>query len=210
MKIRNSWADVTVNEYYKMLDIYNNSNLNEFEQKIAIYELLTGETIDDKMSMQQFNSAFDNYKFIQTAPPQDQYIENEYTIGGRKFKMCKKPHEITVNQFQDIDTICKGEPNDKQIHIFAAILFTPKGKEYGEYDVNEMVEFMLNNLTMDIANNLVVFFSRFQINALNFCMENLQKEVKKELKKEMKNPMKMNIQKAMKMNNFLKYMDSCQ
>lgn len=209
MKIRNTWADVTVKEYYKMLDIYN-SNLNDFEQKIAIYELLTGESITENMTMQQFNTAFDNYKFIQTAPPEDQYIENIYTIGGKKFKMCKNPHDLTVTQFQDIDTICKGEPSDRQIHIFAAILFTPKGKEYGEYDVNEMVDFMLNNLTMDIANNLVVFFSRYQINALNYYMAKLQKEVKKEFKKEMKNPMTMDIQKAMKMNNFLKYMDSCQ
>lgn len=212
LKERNSWKDVKLEEYYEMLEIFN-SEISDIDKEIVLLSILGDIPIEeiDNMTYIDLQEGLKQYPFI-TSTPQNQYVENYYNIGDRKFKLTKNPSQLTVAQFSDMDAMIKNN-SDRQLHIVAAILFVPvdennKPLKYGEYDITEIVDYMCANLTVDIASSLLVFFCRYTNNLASCLMAKLEKETQKEFKNEKKKGTKRNMEKMMKMANFLKSMES--
>lgn len=206
---RKSWADVKVSEYYDIMEVLQSTILTDLEKQVGVYAVLSGLSEDeiDNIPFNKFRNIIqEDYPFFAEDLPSEQYIPTDYIIGGKKFKMMKNPSDMTTIQYADMDTLLKQDDNNN-LHILAALLFIPKGKKYGTYDINEQIDFFYDNLTMDIANNLTSFFFRYMTNATAYYMGALQKETRKEMNKEMKkkNP---NMVKVLKMQDFLVYTPS--
>lgn len=196
--MKKSWKDVNIKEYYVITDIFNDKTTSDLEKEIKLLSLLSNVSEEEieEYSYNKLKKELDNYSFVQDMPT-EQIIKNEYKIGDKVYTMCKNVNKLTVAQYADIDTVSKMDDITKHLHVIASILFVEKGKKYADEDSEEKIEYMLNNLTVDVANDLTVFFYRYVINAIHYCLAQLKNLKKKNMTESQKK----------KYQNFIEFME---
>lgn len=160
--MKKSWRDVTIDEYFNLVDRLSDEGLTEYEREVILVSFVTGLSEDkvwdmtigefkanqlNTAFMKEFNVARDcNFKTIQLA--------------GEKYDVCTDLHNFTVAQYIDFQTFyAQRKDNANILASLLACFIIPRGHSYAEgYDVNDLKDKMINGLDILTAEELLFFF----------------------------------------------------
>ena len=160
--MKKSWRDVTIDEYFNLVDRLSDEGLTEYEREVILVSFVTGLDEDkvwdmtigefkanqlNTAFMKEFNVARDcNFKTIQLA--------------GEKYDVCTDLHNFTVAQYIDFQTFyAQRKDNANILASLLACFIIPRGHGYAEgYDVNDLKMKIINGLDILTAEELLFFF----------------------------------------------------
>lgn len=182
----NSWNKITYSIWNKIEKL--NDLKDDFEKNVGLLAILADIDEDTLLSMPlpQFAKLMSKTEFIKDLPTAE--IKEEYVVNGNKYVIKLNPQYFTVNQWVDYNSLA-GDINNKD-RLLATVLL-PKGKEYGNYDIEEVVKDINDMPIVDIFAIHAFFLISFKA-LLHATQQYLIKKLKK--MKKMKNLSKEQIQ----------------
>lgn len=185
------WKSISVKKYYDILEILNDKLGDDIDKNIRLITLLSEEDEDDILNLpiNEFEKLAKDLEFLKQMPNVD--IRTEYEINGKKYNVFTNLKKMTAGQYIDFQTYQKDY--QKNMKYILSIFLIPQGKEYGDYDIDEVAEEIYNNLSILDAHSITLFFS-LQFQALTKAIViYLIKQMKKQMKKAKTKIMKIRI-----------------
>lgn len=145
-----TWQDVTLGKFQDLRGL----DLKDLEGQIEAARILLGVNVDD-MTWAEFCKELNKLKFLEDQIP-EVIIRKSYELNGRRYVTKANLQEFTVARYMDFVNQSK---TGKWERILSTVLI-PEGKEYGEYDMDQVY---LDILSMSIVDAYAVFnFFRVQ------------------------------------------------
>lgn len=182
----NSWDKITYSIWNKIEKL--NEIEDDFEKNVGLLAILADIDEDTLLSMPlpQFAKLMAETEFIKDLPTVE--VKEEYVVNGNKYVIKLNPQYFTVNQWIDYNSLA-GDVNNKD-RLLATVLL-PKGKEYGDYDIEEVIKDINDMPIVDVFAIHAFFLISFKA-LLHATQQYLIKKLKK--MKKMKNLSKEQIQ----------------
>lgn len=162
MKLKfQKWEDISISLYNDIKDILDDESLTDNDKEIAILALLMDETEDQLTSrtIGEIQQLIPQLDFLYKFPDTKTGNINHISINGQKYDVVTKLDKYTVSQYVDFQVLVK-----KGRRYYAQLLSTfviPHGCKYNaDYDIQQHIDNINNNLSIIDANRLIVFFSR--------------------------------------------------
>lgn len=187
--IKKSWRDVTIDEYFDLLEKLEDPELEDTDKEVCkisfIYNIpedsIWDLKIDEFRNLQIESLWMDEFKISENSKFKS--IE----INGSKYKIDTNLQNFTVAQYIDFQTFFpKRKTNPRVIGNILACFIIPQGKEYASgYDISELVRSINSNLDILTANEIMFFFLkqylisiRVTANYFNWTLKRLKKKTK--------------------------------
>ena len=187
--IKKSWRDVTIDEYFDLLEKLEDPELEDTDKEVCkisfIYNIpedsIWDLKIDEFRNLQVESLWMDEFKISENSKFKS--IE----INGSKYKIDTNLQNFTVAQYIDFQTFFpKRKTNPRVLGNILACFIIPQGKEYASgYDISELVRSINSNLDILTANEIMFFFLkqylisiRVTANYFNWTLKRLKKKTK--------------------------------
>lgn len=145
-----TWYDVTLGKFQDLKGL----EFKELDGQIEAARILLGVNVDD-MTWADFCKELRKLEFLGSEIPQT-IIRKTYDLNGRRYVTNANLQEFTVARYMDFINQSK---TGKWERILSTVLI-PEGKDYGEYDMDQVY---LDILSMNIVDAYAVFnFFRVQ------------------------------------------------
>lgn len=187
--IKNSWKDVTIDEYFDLCERLSDDALTDYEKIIIKIAFITG-----KREEEIWNLNWDEFRNLQVeALWMDEFKLKENVnfktieINGEKYSIDTNLQNFTVAQYIDFQTFFpKRKTNERIIGNILACFIIPKGKKYADgYNIQELVENINSNLDIMTANEIMFFFLkqylisiRATANYFNWILKRMKRKTK--------------------------------
>ena len=168
MKIKDKWSDITIAEYERIVYIINCTD-DEIERLTGVISVLSGVDEDEIADMPIAEIArigqkldfLNSFDFNKNATYQSLVIDGETLVLAVK--------DMSVAQYVDFQATWSAETKD--LARIISICYVPKGKKYNQdYDIEELIKKIRNNVSIDKANS-IGFFLLKKLNGLtNFTV----------------------------------------
>lgn len=186
-----SWKEVSILQYKKLINIKAKT---AYDRTCKVLSVLTNR--EDNYYINMPNDIViklaSKTKFIEVPPNNKCKINEFYKIKERKYKFNYDVTKLSYVQGVDISNLSAKDKYEvlDTLHLFIATIFSPierKGllkKDYilkhGEYDVKEHAEFILNNMNIEDAISVNLFFCTVLIQSLPVSLEAMMKKMNSE------------------------------
>ena len=168
MKIKERWSDVTIAEYERIVYIINCTD-DEIERLTGVISVLSGVDENEIADMPIAEIArigkkldfLNSFDFNKNATYKSLVIDGETLVLSTK--------NMTVAQYVDFQASWSADTKD--LARIISICYVPKGKKYNQdYDIEELIKKIRNNVSIDKANS-IGFFLLKKLNGLtNFTV----------------------------------------
>lgn len=166
-----TWWDITVDQYQRL----NGLDVNDVGDQIAAAEILMGINVDD-MLWKDFCVKLNELNFL-TEPMPKTIVRDSYKLNGRKYDCLYNLQQMSVARYMDYANLIKTNDMVQVLGVF----LVPEGKEYGEYDIDQVYE---DIKTMSIVEAYGIF--NFFVLQFKVCIATLNDYSMKVLKKDKK------------------------
>ena len=184
----NSWSDVTLEKWIKLIDVETGSKTEEAKETISVLSDIPKKLVKE---LALRDVAIIMSKVAELQSEQDTVLKKVFEIEGVEYAMHPNLDDITLGEYADIETFIKSG-FEKNMPEIMAVLFRPiKDKhENGTYtisaydgDITIRAEEMKKMSAEQVQSALVFFYhfgSRFSKILPSFLQERLQ-EIQKDL-----------------------------
>ena len=184
----NSWSDVTLEKWIKLIDVETGSKTEEAKETISVLSDIPKKLVKE---LALRDVAIIMSKVAELQSEQDTVLKKVFEIEGVEYAMHPNLDDITLGEYADIETFIKSG-FEKNMPEIMAVLFRPiKDKhENGTYtisaydgDITIRAEEMKKMSAEQVQSALVFFYhfvSRFLKILPSFLQERLQ-EIQKDL-----------------------------
>ena len=168
MKIKDKWSDVTIAEYERIVDIINRTD-DEIERLTGVISVLSG--VDENeiadMPIAEIARIGQKLDFLNSFDFNKNATYNSLVIDGETLVLAVK--DMSVAQYVDFQATWSADTKD--LARIISICYVPKGKKYNQdYDIEELIKKIRNNVSIDKANS-IGFFLLKKLNGLtNFTV----------------------------------------
>lgn len=138
------WNDVSLATFKRLKGL----DVNDLDDQIEAAAILLGVNVDD-MTWVQFCKELKKLDFLKDEIPKT-IVRTSYTLNGRKYITRANLNELTVVRYMDYVNQCKTGEFEKIL----SVVLIPDGKEYGDYDIDEVYS---DILAMSIVDVYAVF-----------------------------------------------------
>lgn len=176
-----SWKDINVDTFEKLNKIKVD---DEFSANIELLSILCDCSTEEieNLSTKEFNRLLRKTSFLLSMPKV--FVKDVYKINGKKYTLLSKIADMNVSQYIDFQTYYKKGNDTKNI---LSVLLIPKGKKYGQYNLDEVKEDIGKYLNIVDAYSICFFFTLlFQSLTKGIGIYSVF-QMKKMMKKEKKN-----------------------
>lgn len=160
--MKKSWKDVTIYEYFNLVDRLSDEGLTEYEREVILVSFVMGVTEDKvwDMTIGEFRANQLNTAFMKEFNVARDCNFKTISIDGEKYDVCTDLHNFTVAQYIDFQTFYAQRKDDANILAsLLACFIIPRGHGYAEgYDVNDLKLKIINGLDILTAEELLFFF----------------------------------------------------
>lgn len=188
IKIKRHWNQVSIKDYFKIIDILINEDLDEVEKIDMIMLILTSITPNElsQLSITEYSKLKKSIDFIfEEVKPES--AKNYISFNDKHFECDIKLDKVTAGQYLMLQNVIKIEDYKERIKKCIGVFVRPKGVKWGDFDYDENAEFLFNNMSIKDAISLSAFFLRIQKRLLKHFQAYMKKEKKMEMKKFKKN-----------------------
>lgn len=171
--------DLTIKEF----SLYNELLRMDEPDIFGIFEIFGLDAINMKFDVfQQKWAEIQNMSIVPAG------VHRTYTIKGKRFKAELNHFKLSAGQFIDFQSYMK----DFKLEEILSVFLIPQYRKWGRwrtykynsgYDIIELQDFLLNNMTMGIAQNLSTFFLNSSVTSLGLMKGFLEKKKYKAMKK---------------------------
>tara|TARA_R110000796_G_scaffold13162_1_gene42898 strand:- start:1192 stop:1833 length:642 start_codon:yes stop_codon:yes gene_type:complete len=183
----NSWSDVTLEAWVKLIDKETGSKTEEAEETIAVLSDIPKKLIKE---LQLRDVAIIMSKIAELQSEQDTVLKKVFEIDGVEYGMHPNLDDITLGEYADLETFIKNGIEDNMPEIMA-VLFRPiterNGSAYtiGAYDGNLTIRAeQFKKMSAEQVQSALVFFWHLGNGCLKILPSYLMaraEEMKKEL-----------------------------
>ena len=155
MKIKDKWSDITIAEYERIVDIIKGTD-DEIERLTGVISVLSGVDEDeiDDMPIAEIARIGQKLDFLNSFDFNKNATYKSLVIDGETLVLSTK--NMTVAQYVDFQATWSAESKD--LARIISICYVPKGKTYNkDYDIEELIEKIRNNVSIDKANSIAFF-----------------------------------------------------
>ena len=160
--MKKSWRDVTIYEYFNLVDRLSEEGLTEYEREVILVSFVTGVNEDKvwDMTIGEFKANQLNTAFMKEFNVERDCNFKTISIDGEKYDVCTDLHNFTVAQYIDFQTFyAQRKDNANILASLLACFIIPRGHGYAEgYDVNDLKLKIINGLAILTAEELLFFF----------------------------------------------------
>ena len=160
--MKKSWRDVTIYEYFNLVDRLSEEGLTEYEREVILVSFVMGVTEDKvwDMTIGEFKANQLNTAFMKEFNVERDCNFKTISIDGEKYDVCTDLHNFTVAQYIDFQTFyAQRKDNANILASLLACFIIPRGHGYAEgYDVNDLKLKIINGLDILTAEELLFFF----------------------------------------------------
>lgn len=210
-----NWNNISINQYYSILDILEDNSLDGFNKNINICAVLTGESPEyfKLLSIEEASIYFSKLNFLNN-PPRITTPPNTYNITYKgqplKLKLSDIEH-LTVSQFVDWNTLVASVSDPSNIKSLRdiignllSIFLVPVNKQYSvDYDIDYLQEILLDQISFGTAQSILNFLLTKYLRLLKVSLRYLVREEKKRMKRN-----KMNQEESQEMKTSLGSIDT--
>lgn len=202
IEIKNSWNQVTVNEFIQLEQLLQ-ADIPESYRTSHVVALLTGKSLDEIESLTAvaYTALARQLSFISEEPKYNE-LKDEYIINGHKYILKADLTQISTAQYIDYQNYMKEE--EKDVTKLLSCWLIPDGKEYGDgYDMKTVIEDMGE---LPLQDSLAIcFFFRMQLGAYILISKDYLKKNLKTLAKTEKRIKKEQIKQLEEFLNNMAY-----
>ena len=206
--IKNSWEDLTWNEYCQIEQILN-TDIPEDYKTVHLISVLTGMSVDqiENLPITQVQRLIPALNFLHTEP-ETRTHQFEYAVNGRQYKFTGKLDEITTAQYIDYRSYMSKEERD--VVELMSVFMIPVGHEYNDgYDIEQVKSDIGDMCWLDVRASS--FFFRLYLSAymliLKSSLEKTMKATKKGKSREQKRKIQQDIKQMQEsLNNTAYYL----
>ena len=160
--MKKSWRDVTIDEYFNLVDRLSDEGLTEYEREVILVSFVMG-VAEDKvwdMTIGEFRANQLNTAFMKEFNVERDCNFKTIQLAGEKYDVCTDLHNFTVAQYIDFQTFyAQRKDNANILASLLACFIIPRGHGYAEgYDVNDLKLKIINGLDILTAEELLFFF----------------------------------------------------
>ena len=160
--MKKSWRDVTIDEYFNLVDRLSDEGLTEYEREVILVSFVTGLGEDKvwDMTIGEFRANQLNTAFMKEFNVARDCNFKTISLAGEKYDVCTDLHNFTVAQYIDFQTFyAQRKDNADILASLLACFIIPRGHGYAEgYDVNDLKRKIINGLDILTAEELLFFF----------------------------------------------------
>ena len=186
MKLKyNKWSEISIKKFDEISNILSSmNNVNEdeaLEININLLSALCDVSVDEieDLPLTEFSKLVKQTEFLKKMPNVD--IKDNYVINGKKYVLLSNVQKMTTAQYIDYQTLVKNA--DKNVKELLSVFLIPKGKKYGEYDLEEVINDIYNYFPITDARAVSFFFTLVLQSLTKATLISLERRTKKELKK---------------------------
>ena len=155
MKIKDKWSDITIAEYERIVYIIKGTD-DEIERLTGVISVLSGVDEDEiaDMPIAEIARIGQKLDFLNSFDFNKNATYKSLVIDGETLVLSTK--NMTVAQYVDFQATWSAESKD--LARIISICYVPKGKTYNkDYDIEELIEKIRNNVSIDKANSIAFF-----------------------------------------------------
>lgn len=160
--MKKSWRDVTIDEYFNLVDRLSDEGLTEYEREVILVSFVTGLDEDKvwDMTIGEFKANQLNTAFMKEFNVARDCNFKTISLAGEKYDVCTDLHNFTVAQYIDFQTFyAQRKDNANILASLLACFIIPRGHGYAEgYDINDLKLKIINGLDILTAEELLFFF----------------------------------------------------
>lgn len=163
MKIKDKWSDITIAEYERIVDIIKGTD-DEIERLTGVISVLSNVDEDEieDMPIAEIARIGQKLDFLNSFDFNKNATYKTLVIDGETLVLSVK--DMSVAQYVDFQATWSAETKD--LARIISICYVPKGKIYNkDYDIEELIEKIRNNISIDKANS-IGFFLLKKLNGL--------------------------------------------
>ena len=163
MKIKDKWSDITIAEYERIVETIKSTD-DEIERLTGVISVLSGVDEDEiaDMPIAEIARISQKLDFLNSFDFNKNATYKTLVIDGETLVLAVK--DMTVAQYVDFQATWSAETKD--LARIISICYVPKGKVYNkDYDIEELIEKIRNNVSIDKANS-IGFFLLKKLNGL--------------------------------------------
>lgn len=181
----NDWNYISIKKFDEISDILSHiNNVNDeeaLEININLLSILCDVSVEEieDLPLTEFSKLVKQTEFLKEMPKVD--IKDSYVINGKKYVLCANVSKMTTAQYIDYQTLIKNA--DKNVKELLSVFLIPKGKKYGEYDLEEVMYDIYNYFPIADARAVSFFFTLVLQSLTKATLISLERRTKKELKK---------------------------
>lgn len=181
----NNWNKISIKKFDEISNILSSiNNVNEdeaLEININLLSILCDVSVEEieDLPLTEFSKLVKQTEFLKEMPKVD--IKDNYVINGKKYVLCANVSKMTTAQYIDYQTLVKNA--DKNVKELLSVFLIPKGKKYGEYDLEEVMNDIYNYFPIADARAVSFFFTLVLQSLTKATLISLERRTKKELKK---------------------------
>jgi hypothetical protein len=166
LTIPESYADITVSQYTKMLNTWEDNKGADAIQKVLEVYCGAEEGLVNRLHVEELNKITRELTWLFREPQlTDFYLHQSFVMDGIEYGFIPNMQELTVGEFADMETYMeKGMYENMQQML--AILYRPivrrklKLYEIETYNPSQIKVDAMGECKMDVAIGAVVFFYR--------------------------------------------------
>lgn len=178
-----SFEQMSLRVFFDVEDIVD-SDMEMLDKEVNLVSLLGGMTPDEVLNMplDEFGRYTSKLKFI-TDSPKRKIPQTTYVVNGRKYNVLLDADSMSVAQYVDYSSYCREEDEREKIIGMLSVFLIPRGKKYGEYDIKQVREDMLEMTVSDVYS-LSAFFLDWCKALTKATQTSLVRKLKKMARKE--------------------------
>lgn len=199
--VYDNWEDMPVRIYLELLRLAKEPNEVE-DVLVKEMSILCDCTEDDILDLSfpayqelrrktEFMTAFPIIK-----PKHTKYI----TINGKEYVVAESLKKFTTGQYIDFQNFYKENDLSKYLPNILSCFLIPKGRSYGEYDVMEVMDDMLD-MPLKVAMELTGFFTMAYLRSFRsslICLERKNQKMMRRTRNQKEKEMRKEVGKMMR------------
>jgi hypothetical protein len=175
------WDDISVELFDKIKEVLNKKGIEDIDKNISIVSILCEKDEDEisNLPIAQFSKLVEQTAFLNEMPKVE--IKDKYIINGKKYNVFTSLKKMTTAQYIDFQTLQKNY--NKNLKYLLAVFLIPDGKEYGDYDIDEVADELYRHLSIADAESIMFFFvmsyRALMQGILTYSISKMKKEMRK-------------------------------
>lgn len=183
----NDWSEISIKKFDEIKKSLKRNSNNELESNLELLSILCDVSVEEieDLPLTEFSRLLKQTDFMAKMPKID--VKEKYVINGRQYNVCLNVNKMTTAQYIDYQTF--GKDIENNLKNIIAVFMIPEGKKYGDYDLEEVIDELYNNMPIADAYSVCFFFTLQLQSLTKATLYYLERKIKKEMKKE-KNKMR--------------------
>lgn len=186
LKFKN-WNEVNIKTYKSLMSVADEEN--EIDAEIKILSILCGVDEEEILNLQisEYQELRAEAQWIADKPVVKAYAPKTMKINKKKYDVYSDVSKITTAQYIDFQSYLKQNKLDRYLSYILACFIVPKGKQYGEVPIDEVVKEIEEYVSVYDAQCMFFFFIVEYLTLTKIIVRSLEsktnnQEVQKKLK----------------------------